>query len=606
MRAALHVSATDGSHRLAEVDDPRVVGPIDLAWSLGDRGRAHTTFGIGPVAGTVVPGSNRLVVAGWSPLWDGFYPSTIGGAGLPWDGLGIGFLVLSGRAPRPSVLVVTRERGDLRVAMHAIDVEEAWKEEGLYSLMQAVHARFGAGLRAARVLCVGPAAAKTRAGAIGSAPIRDGEITNVDTWAGRGGLGSRLYRFHNVAAVVYGGDFHATPDEAGRARVDELFQERYGRTTKATSADATAKYRFDPHFKTGGTFGSNYSTLRERVLAFNYLSVEMSDETRGRVHERLIAGHYLKQFNEEIVAPKKQFNCGEPCGALCKKVDGKFKKDYEPYQAMGPLVGVFDQRAAERLNRHADALGFDAIQIGGEVAWVMETMLDETGIRERPAWDPDTFHPTGDSAHNAGIAMRVIDWILEHMPDGLRAAARRAGGEKAEAAVYVAHGDEHGCMVPNQYWVPGVVAPIPVMGRYYLNYQYEWLPPRELGASCAGRMIKELMLDNYGMCRFHRGWAEEMLPGLVHALKGIDVDADAHHRTLAAAMNQGAAVRPWPTKRVVDMVRTYLVKVRDDGPREPELDVWVDRFAKDAPGAARAYWDEMKAGFDEGLADRYH
>jgi len=30
----------------------------------------------------------------------------------------------------------------------------------------------------------------------------------------------------------------------------------------------------------------------------------------------------------------------EPCMAVCKKMHGVFKKDYEPYQTMGPLCRV--------------------------------------------------------------------------------------------------------------------------------------------------------------------------------------------------------------------------------------------------------------------------
>ena len=34
-------------------------------------------------------------------------------------------------------------------------------------------------------------------------------------------------------------------------------------------------------------------------------------------------------------------------------------------------------------------------------------------------------------------------------------------------------------------------------------------------------MRNELMLDNLGMCRFHRAWAEEMLPEIVETLFGM-------------------------------------------------------------------------------------
>jgi aldehyde:ferredoxin oxidoreductase len=50
------------------------------------------------------------------------------------------------------------------------------------------------------------------------------------------------------------------------------------------------------------------------------------------------------------------------------------RKDYEPYQTMGPLRGIFDQRAAERLNHQADRYGFDAISAGGVLAWLMECL----------------------------------------------------------------------------------------------------------------------------------------------------------------------------------------------------------------------------------------
>jgi hypothetical protein len=33
-------------------------------------------------------------------------------------------------------------------------------------------------------------------------------------------------------------------------------------------------------------------------------------------------------------------------------MNGEFKKDYEPYQTMVPLSGIFDQQTAEKLARH--------------------------------------------------------------------------------------------------------------------------------------------------------------------------------------------------------------------------------------------------------------
>ena len=145
-------------------------------------------------------------------------------------------------------------------------------------------------------------------------------------------------------------------------------------------------------------------------------------------------------------------------------------------------------------------------------------------------------------------------------------------------------------------------APVPVLGRYYLDYTYDYVPPRELGNNCAKRMVRELMLDNYGMCRFHRGWAEELLPEIVNRFWKLDLDSDAHHRALSRELAKANATQFWETERTRDMIGTYLTKIKADGPKDSDLDSWVDAFAKDKTEAARRYFGEIKAGFDEGVS----
>lgn len=613
---ALFVDVGDGSHEYRPIEDRSVVGVIDFAWSLGDAGRTHTVIGSGPIAGSFVPGSNRLVVCGHSPIWDGFFPSTMGGAGLPWEGVGANFLAIRGRAAQPSVLHVLNIKGIDCIEIAPVDVEAVWKgyrgETGLYALLHQVWDTHGAEFRSARVLATGPAAARTRAGAIASVPVVKGALTHVDTWAGRGGLGSRLFQEHNLCAVIYGGDYEDV-DLTDRKLVDGMFDQAFKKPLKLVDLEKTTKYRYDPKFKTSGTFGSNFHALKDRALSFNYRSVNWPDERRLGIHDRLIEAHYVRQFDAEIVEPKKNFNCGEPCGAVCKKVDGRFKKDYEPYQSMGPLIGVFDQRAAEKVNRFADAAGFDGIQIGGEVAWIMECLdegwlgAEQTGLADKPRWDPETLDPVADSAHNADLAVKVISWLLDDPRArdfrlGLRHAARALGGKAKDAAVYSAAGDGDGCMVPNQYWVPGMFAPLPILGRYYLDYATEFKPPFELGRSCAVRMGRELMLDNYGMCRFHRGWAETLLPQIVDRFQGEQVDVDEHHRRLARAIEATNRTRFWETERVCDLVATYLYKAQREQPQDAALQAWAEKFRKDKWAAGREYWQALKEGLAAGLA----
>ena len=181
---------------------------------------------------------------------------------------------------------------------------------------------------------MGPAAQATDFGAIGSVPINDGKLSTVDTWAGRGGLGSKLLQQHGIAAVIYGGTF-VDDDFRDRTVADQWFKDKYQKKMLAKDVEATVKYRFDPRFDTGGTFGVNYATMGGRLLAFNYRTIYMPEDERRELHQKFIVEHYLRQFNEETIVPRNQRNCGEPCPAVCKKSKDHYKKDYEPYQTMG-------------------------------------------------------------------------------------------------------------------------------------------------------------------------------------------------------------------------------------------------------------------------------
>ncbi len=189
-------------------------------------------------------------------------------------------------------------------------------------------------------------------------------------------MGSKMLQEHGIAAIIYGGSF-VDDDFRDRKVADKWFEEKYNMKLTAKDLDATTKYKFDPKLQTGGTLGVNYTNLKGSMFSFNYRSIYMSEEQRIRIHEKFILDHCLKQFNEETIAKKKNHkNCGEPCVTVCKKMHDKYKKDYEPYQTMGPLSGIFDQRAAEMLNHHADAYGFDAISVGGTLSWMMELLYE--------------------------------------------------------------------------------------------------------------------------------------------------------------------------------------------------------------------------------------
>ncbi len=616
----LMVDASNGYYRVQRHELGRFFGPVDAGLHLSGQ---HNSLNIGGgiLAGSIFPGSNRLIFSGFSPCWGGFYISSMGGAALVFDNLGLSMVSIVGRAPVPSVLYLNRTHGEeIRVEIVPVDYVRVWKRGrgGVYAVMQHLLDRFGERYETdPRALAVGPAAESSDCGAIASAPIKGDEVTYVDTWAGRGGLGSKLFQEHGIVGIIYGGTY-VDEDFRDRKVADSWFEQHYQQRMAAKDLQATKKYRFDPKFGTGGTFGVNYATLGGRVIAFNYRSIYWPEEDRLNLHRNLIVDHYLRQFNEETIEPKHQKTCGEPCSAVCKKMRGEYKKDYEPYQTMGPLCGIFDQRAAERLNHKADTYGFDGISIGGVLAWLMDNLAEGDippaafGLTDRPVFELDGFRVEADSAHNSAIACRLIDGIVEgrgllDLSGGAREMARRLsreyGRQGLDRFVCCSFG-RRGWMVPNQYWTPGVLSPMAIMGKYYMYYGNDFLPPRELGRRNAQRMTAELMLDTLGTCRFHRAWAETMLPEVVDSLWSLKDELLRTMEITASHINSRNASVFWESTRNADFVRTFLERKREvDGDQGAELADWISRFQADPREAGMDFWFEMQKGIQESLRE---
>jgi glyceraldehyde-3-phosphate dehydrogenase (ferredoxin) len=638
---ALYLDLDRSSHVLREVDDPEILGPVDFGLREWERCRA-LCFGGGAFMGSVLPGSNRLVFTGPSPCWQGFFVSSMGGAGAIFENVGVNYVSIAGRASVPSVLVLRRVgQRDLEVEIVPVDAEKLWQggtgetERGFYSLQRWIWERYAHTFPSLpRVLAVGPGALATDFGAIGSSKPQtsgspgtpeDWTLSPADGWAGRGGLGSAMVHDHNVYGVIFGGSF-IDVDLDDRRFADTWFENRYKVRMLAKDLDATVKYRYDPEIHTGGTLGVNFAKLKDRLFYFNYRSIVWPREKRLAVHERLILGHYLAQFNSETIQTRQFSNCGEPCPAVCKKLRDRFKKDYEPYEALGPNCGIFDQRSAEALVGRCDEVGFDAIQAGGVLSWLLDLLAEglvrpsDLGVDEVPVFDPENFDPVVDSARNARIAMALVDGIVSRrenldLSDGARTAAARLGervgkpGEVSDRLVANLAGDK-GWMVPNQYWVAGMFSPMPLMGRYYVHYGDEFLPPDKLGIFNAGRMVQELFLDNLGFCRFHREWVEEVVPDLFRSFWKNDVDLAAHHRSLARRLWANNATVPWESGRVVDLLHRFVRRKLDEagGPvggaeaPRPEIEIWLARFDANPRDTALAWWQQVRRSCEATLA----
>ena len=159
-------------------------------------------------------------------------------------------------------------------------------------------------------------------------------------------------------------------------------------------------------------------------------------------------------------------------------------------------------------------------------------------------------------------------------------------------------------MVPNQYWTPGALTPMAIMGKYYMHYGTDFLPPRELGRHCADRLRKELIMDNAGICRFHRAWAEEMMPDVFDSLYGLKDRFLQANAICASRLNSRNSGVFWESELDIDYVSTFLKRKRDvEHDTNPVLAHWIERFEKDRKEASLDFWFEIRKGIDESLRD---
>jgi glyceraldehyde-3-phosphate dehydrogenase (ferredoxin) len=110
-----------------------------------------------------------------------------------------------------------------------------------------------------------------------------------------------------------------------------------------------------------------------------------------------------------------------------------------------------------------------------------------------------------------------------------------------------------------------------IMGKYYNDYGKEFISPRELGRRNAHRMINEIMLDNTGICRFHRAWAEDIMPDIIDKLFGQKEKFMRSISLTASRINSRNASVFWESKRNIEYVYTFLQKKKNSGDQSPEL-----------------------------------
>jgi len=235
----LAVDLASGASRIEPLDERtarRLLGGNGLAARLlYDRVPPGTepfapenavVFSVGPITDTTVPGNSRACVASKSPLTGLFFDSTFGGR-FPATLKRTGFdaVVITGRAARPSYLVVSETGAELKPA------HDLWGR-ATRDTVQAIVAAEGP---EADAIAIGPA---------GERRVRYAAMAhywkNREGVSGRGGLGAVLGAKQLKAVVVRGTRKTEVADPAAlKALVDET-REPLKKGTQALSTYGTS------------------------------------------------------------------------------------------------------------------------------------------------------------------------------------------------------------------------------------------------------------------------------------------------------------------------------------------------------------------------------
>jgi aldehyde:ferredoxin oxidoreductase len=316
---------------------------------------ATLAFVFSPLVGSPLTTSAKFAVVAKSPLTERINDSLASSHfALAGKRTGHDALLLAGRAPRISVLIVDQGRVELQPAG---DLAGATTDETERRLRDRLGGEFA-------VASIGPA---------GERLVRYATISHDGRHAGRGGHGAVLGS-KNIKAIAVRGTRRcawAKPRELA-ALSKELSRRSFG--------PATAKYR---------ELGT-----ASNLLVFNRLSAL---PTRNFQRGSFAGAHELSPEQLRASRENAQKSCAA-CTIGCEHIFGvkpsaqgthgqgkTVRLEYENLFALGPLCEISDPDVVLAASRRCDELGMDTISTGGTIAFAMECaarkLLDAPWLR---------------------------------------------------------------------------------------------------------------------------------------------------------------------------------------------------------------------------------
>ena len=351
-------------------------------------------FVFSPLVGSPITTSAKFAVVCKSPLTDRFNDA-LASSGFAIRGKATGHdaLLITGKASRPSILVIDNEEVRLETA------EEVWGKSTTQT-ESILRRQFGSEFDFA---VIGPA---------GENRVRFASLSHDGRHAGRGGTGAVLGAKRIKAIAVRGTKKCMWFNPTGLSEFAKaLSQKSFG--------PATAKYR---------ELGT-----ASNLLAFNRLRTL---PTRNFQQSTFEAAESLAPETLVETREKTRASC-RSCTIGCEHLyslggdQKKVRLEYENLFALGPLCGVSDSQAVLAASQRCDELGIDTISAGGTIAFAMECV--ERELLEEP-W---LQFGSGEAVLRAieMIATRLD--ICDQMAEGTRRFAEQIGGEAPRFASHV-------------------------------------------------------------------------------------------------------------------------------------------------------------------------
>lgn len=316
----------------------------------------------GALTGSGAPAAGRFSVSSRSPLTGTAFDGSSGGTfGVALRRLDLDYLIVTGAAPAPAVLVLGRETPDDATSV-SIRLEEDGDRsvetalcpaDGLWGLdvpraLTGLRRRFG-GCEAA---VIGPA---------GERGVLFATIANArGRQVGRGGLGA-VMGAKQLKAIVVDTRFAPPPVPAGGARM--------------TSLAADLRRCLDEHPATSFSLPEFGTSVLVEVLA-EAGALPARNFRGGRFDAAAIGSEALRRTlgNGRSSCPGCPVGCGRRVSGGAGSTRGP---EYESLWALGADCGVDDLSAIVRANEVCNEAGLDTISMGATIACAME--LTEAG-----------------------------------------------------------------------------------------------------------------------------------------------------------------------------------------------------------------------------------